>query len=83
MFFLQYTNDLMPHVGTVPDKDGLYICAGFNGHGMPSIFLSSKGLAKMIKDGCSFEQTGVPAPYETTRARLENSENRILDLLKS
>ncbi|KAJ9130957.1 FAD dependent oxidoreductase superfamily protein [Pleurostoma richardsiae] len=77
-----YTNDLMPHVGAVPSKDGQYISVGFNGHGMPSILLASKAVARMLREGCSFEETGVPAPFKTTPARLSNPSNLVLDLLR-
>lgn len=34
-----YTPDSLPHVGHVPDKQGQLVIAGFNGHGMPQVFL--------------------------------------------
>lgn len=75
---LQYTHDLLPHVGAVPSKDGQFICAGFNGHGMAFIFLSAKGLSKMLKDGTAYEDTGVPLAFKTTEARLNNPVNKVL-----
>ncbi|RDW68591.1 FAD dependent oxidoreductase-8 [Coleophoma crateriformis] len=77
-----YTTDLMPHTGAVPSKPGQFICAGFNGHGMPSIFLSAKGVAKMIRTDCAFEETGVPQPYKTTETRLKDTSNAIMDSVK-
>ncbi|KAI1380274.1 FAD dependent oxidoreductase [Hypoxylon crocopeplum] len=77
-----YTTDLMPHVGPVPSKAGQFISAGFNGHGMPLIFLTSKAVANMIKGDCTFEETGLPGPFKTSEARLSNTQNAILDLLK-
>ncbi|KAI1761353.1 FAD dependent oxidoreductase [Hypoxylon sp. FL1150] len=65
-----YTADNAPHVGLVPSKPGLYICAGFNGHGMPNVLLCAKGLAAMVRDGAAFADTGIPACYETGAARL-------------
>ncbi|KAK6954755.1 hypothetical protein Daesc_004724 [Daldinia eschscholtzii] len=65
-----YSADDAPHVGHVPSKPGQYICAGFNGHGMPNVLLCAKGLAEMIKDGRPFSETGVPPVYETSAARL-------------
>lgn len=67
---IQYTADDAPHVGLVPAKPGLYICAGFNGHGMPNVLLCAKGLAAMVRDGATFADTGIPACYETGAARL-------------
>ncbi|KAL4794091.1 FAD dependent oxidoreductase [Aspergillus venezuelensis] len=73
-----YTTDSLPHVGSVPSKPGQFIVAGFNGHGMPQIFLSAKGVAQMILNGAEFEQTGVPKIFKTTQARLDNKGNDIL-----
>ncbi|KAF4313992.1 putative FAD dependent oxidoreductase superfamily protein [Botryosphaeria dothidea] len=74
-----YTADMMPHIGEVPSKPGQFIIGGFNGHGMPLIFLSSKGLAKMILDGAPFEETGIPRLFKTTAERLASDENLILN----
>ncbi|KAI9052251.1 hypothetical protein LZ554_003608 [Drepanopeziza brunnea f. sp. 'monogermtubi'] len=74
-----YTSDLMPHIGAIPNKPNQYVCAGFNGHGMPLILLSTKGLAKMIREGCGFEETGIPAVFQTTEERLKDGSNVILE----
>ncbi|KAL4780066.1 FAD dependent oxidoreductase-domain-containing protein [Aspergillus varians] len=73
-----YTTDSLPHVGHVPGKPGQFIVAGFNGHGMPQVFLSAKGVAQMVLTGAEFEETGVPRVFKTTQARLDNKENSIL-----
>lgn len=65
-----YTSDLQPHVGPIPAKPNQYIVAGFNGHGMPIIFLAAKGVAEMIRNDKTFEQTGLPRVYRTTEERL-------------
>lgn len=75
-----YTSDLMPHIGAVPSKPGQFVCAGFNGHGMPLILLSTKGVAKMIREDCSFEETGIPMAFKTTEERLASKLNAILDV---
>ncbi|KAH6648055.1 FAD dependent oxidoreductase [Truncatella angustata] len=69
-----YTEDNEPHIGKVPSKEGLYICAGFNGHGMPLILLSAKGIAKMLEEDCDFSKTGIPAIYETSKWRLQKPQ---------
>jgi len=74
-----YTSDMVSHIGAVPGKSNQYICAGFNGHGMPQIFLAAKGIAKMIREGCSFEETGLPGVFETSEKRLRSTENVILE----
>ena len=73
-----YTSDLQPHVGLIPNKPNQYILAGFNGHGMPIIFLAAKGIAGMIRDDKTFEQTGLPRVYKTTEERLHSDKNMIL-----
>lgn len=69
----------MPHAGPVPSKPGQYILAGFNGHGMPQIYLTAKGIAKMIREGAPFGASGIPRIFETTRERLASKENALLD----
>ncbi|KAK7457475.1 hypothetical protein CaCOL14_001504 [Colletotrichum acutatum] len=78
-----YSSDFMPHLGGVPGKLGQYIIAGFSGHGMPEILLSSKGVAAMIRDGASFESTELPRIMETSRARIERKDSPLEDELKS
>lgn len=73
-----YTSDLQPHVGLIPKKPNQYILAGFNGHGMPIIFLAAKGIAEMIRDDKTFEQTGLPRVYKTNEERLHSDKNMIL-----
>jgi glycine/D-amino acid oxidase-like deaminating enzyme len=75
-----YSYDTNPHIGAVPGKPGQYILAGFNGHGMPVIWLAAKELAKMVVENVPFEQTGLPRLFKTTqdridRARSGNEEN--------
>lgn len=72
-----YTTDLTSHVGEVPGKAGQFIMAGFNGHGMPEILLTAKALASMVKDGKSFEETGLPGPFKTTQERLDDDRSFI------
>lgn len=74
-----YSTDSLPHIGAVPSKPNQYILAGFNGHGMPQIFLSAKGIASMIVEGKAFEETAVPRIYKTTRERLDSKRNQILE----
>ncbi|KAK7546296.1 FAD dependent oxidoreductase superfamily [Phyllosticta paracitricarpa] len=73
------TTDLMPHIGAVPGKPNQFIMGGFNGHGMPLICLTAKGLAKMVRDDAPFEQTGIPRIFKTTQERLDNDVNLLLE----
>ncbi|KAK7756245.1 hypothetical protein SLS62_001839 [Diatrype stigma] len=65
------TPDELPHIGRVPSKSGQFICAGFNGHGMPNVLLCAKGVAKVMNEDCAFSGTGIPACYETNAKRLQ------------
>lgn len=70
-----YSADTLPHIGAVPSKQDQYIVAGFNGHGMPVIYLSAYSIAQMIIEDKPFEQTGVPRLFKTTQERLEKNRN--------
>ncbi|KAF9251507.1 hypothetical protein DTO013E5_4065 [Penicillium roqueforti] len=70
-----YSWDSHPHVGTVPGEDSQFVLAGFNGHGMPQVFLSALGVAKMVQNGIKFEDTGIPRLFESTKERLEKARN--------
>lgn len=69
-----YSYDSNSHIGAVPDRPGQYVIAGFNGHGMPVIWLSGKGLAKLINDDVPFEKTGIPRLLKTTKERIERAQ---------
>lgn len=66
-----YSADTAPHIGEIPSRSGQYIAAGFNGHGMPVIYLSTKGLAQIILEDKPFHEVGVPRTFQTTAERLE------------
>ncbi|KAL7768300.1 hypothetical protein ACKLNR_002601 [Fusarium oxysporum f. sp. zingiberi] len=72
-----YSTDSLPHVGEVPGRDGVFIIAGFHGHGMPVIFLAAEGIAAMTQ-GLAYEKTGLPSLFKTSRDRLESERNDIL-----
>ncbi|CAD0100663.1 unnamed protein product [Aureobasidium mustum] len=69
-----YTSDTNPHIGEVPGKPGQYILGGFNGHGMPVIWLSAEGLADMLHTGKKFEETKVPRAFKTTQERIDKAK---------
>jgi hypothetical protein len=71
-----YSDDGFPYVGPVRDKLGQYICAGFNGHGMPQIFLSAKAIAVMVLSGATIEEVDIPLPYWTSAERWSDSISR-------
>jgi glycine/D-amino acid oxidase-like deaminating enzyme len=70
-----YSYDSCPHVSDIPGRPGQYICAGFDGHGMPVIYLAAKGLAEMIRTGKSFEAVNLPRLYKSTQERLAAAQN--------
>lgn len=74
-----YSSDFMPYVGEVPDKPGQMVMAGFSGHGMPLILLSAKAMVQMLRQGKTFEETGVPSIFRATKERLNNTRNEILE----
>ncbi|KAF2469366.1 FAD dependent oxidoreductase-like protein [Lindgomyces ingoldianus] len=43
-----YSRDNHPWVGKVPDKEGLWLCAGYTGHGMPNGTLCGKAVVDMV-----------------------------------
>lgn len=69
-----YSWDTNPHVGEVPDRPGQMVIAGFNGHGMPVIWLTAKGIADMIVKNKPFEDVDIPKLYRTTKERLAKAE---------
>ncbi|KAI4722641.1 FAD dependent oxidoreductase superfamily [Aureobasidium sp. EXF-10727] len=69
-----YTSDSNPHIGEVPGKPGQYILSGFNGHGMPVIWLSAEGVSDMLHTGKSFEDTKIPRAFKTTQERIEKAK---------
>ncbi|KAJ5609586.1 hypothetical protein N7528_010153 [Penicillium herquei] len=70
-----YSYDSNPHIGTVPGEQDQFIVAGFNGHGMPVIWLASKELAKMVIDDVKFEETKMPRLFQTTQFRIDRALN--------
>ncbi|KAF4343717.1 FAD NAD(P)-binding [Fusarium beomiforme] len=73
-----YNTDSLPHIGEVPGRDGVFIIAGFHGHGMPVIFLAAEGVAAMTFQGLEYEETGLPSLFKTSRDRLVSEMNDIL-----
>jgi glycine/D-amino acid oxidase-like deaminating enzyme len=73
-----FSRDSKPWVGAVGDDlglgggDGLYICAGFTGHGMPNTCLSARAAVQLM---LGMEQTEIDLPgrYWITKARLKRA----------
>lgn len=60
-----FSRDEVPWVGPVPGKEGVFVAAGFTGHGMPNTWLSGKAVASMV--GASLDGEGVDAALEAAR----------------
>ena len=70
-----YTLDKMPHVGQVPGRENEWMLAGFNGGGMSMIFTTAEAVARMVVESCSFEETGLPGVFKTSKERVERRED--------
>ena len=64
---LGFTRDGKPLVGPLPTRPGVFVAAGFNGHGMPQCFGAGKALACMLlggaADGAQRERQARPHPH--------------------
>jgi glycine/D-amino acid oxidase-like deaminating enzyme len=67
-----YSADLMPWVGEMPGKPGIFVTAGFTGHGMPRVLGCSGAIAALVREDIpSLKETKVPQPYWITEGRLQ------------
>jgi glycine/D-amino acid oxidase-like deaminating enzyme len=66
------TADGQPFVGEVPGKKGMWISAGFNGHGMVLCLKSAEALVKMMEaGGTKGKPDWFPESFLMTQERLE------------
>lgn len=71
-----YSSDLLPWVGEVPGRRGVYINAGFTGHGMPRILGCSEALGLLVRgEVSSLSETRLPAPYWVSDQRLRTKKS--------
>jgi len=66
------TPDSVPLVGQIEGKEGQWICAGFNGHGMARIWTCAPGLVKLMR-GDSWTATGLPECFQYSQDRLSRA----------
>lgn len=78
-----YSRDAHPWVGAVPAAagggDGLWLCAGYTGHGMPNAALCGRAAAAMLLGAINNnddEEIDLPPEYELTEARLLAARRR-------
>ncbi|KAF7870561.1 hypothetical protein EAF04_004305 [Stromatinia cepivora] len=78
-----FSRDNWPWVGNVSEKlgggDGLYVCAGFTGHGMPTARLSAKAVVGLMM-GEEVESVDLPGRYVLSEGRVVKA--RMLDVVK-
>ncbi|KAI0134755.1 FAD dependent oxidoreductase [Xylariales sp. AK1849] len=72
-----YSRDAHPWVGPVPASlgggEGLWISAGYTGHGMPNAALCGKAAAEMM---VGVEEVDLPPEYELTEERVDAARAR-------
>lgn len=72
------TADSMPFVGQVPGKKGMWMSAGFNGHGMVLCLKAAEALTSMILNGGGGGAESVPSwfpiSFLVTQERLRNAQ---------
>lgn len=82
-----FSRDNLPWVGEVPSSAGLFVLAGYTGHGMPNAWLCGKSVAAMVSaenvdaavDKCV--QQGLPRAYLLTEERMKKA--RELDTVEA
>ncbi|KAL7415205.1 FAD dependent oxidoreductase-domain-containing protein [Mrakia frigida] len=67
---LTSVKDYLPLVGEVPSSPGLFVSAGFEGHGMSRIFSCARALSQTLQTG-SWDDSLLPRSFEITAERLE------------
>ncbi|THX58173.1 FAD dependent oxidoreductase [Aureobasidium pullulans] len=74
-----FSRDNLPWVGPVPEKEGVFVVAGYTGHGMPNAWLCGKSLATMVSGediGTAIEKAvegGLPTAYLLNKDRIEKA----------
>jgi glycine/D-amino acid oxidase-like deaminating enzyme len=77
-----YSSDLVPWVGEVPSRPGVYVIAGFTGHGMPRILGCSVAVASLVRgDAKEISSTELPPPYWITQKRLDEKKSIARDYM--
>ncbi|WWD21793.1 hypothetical protein CI109_106281 [Kwoniella shandongensis] len=71
---LTRVKDILPVVGPVPDREGLFLAAGFHGHGMSRIFSVGQALAATLQTG-KWDESLLPRSFELTTERLERARD--------
>jgi len=67
------TGDGVPYVGAVPGMEGVWVSAGFNGHGMVLCLKCAEALTHMVFSDAQREFEWFPESYRITNTRLEKT----------
>ncbi|KAJ5203841.1 uncharacterized protein N7498_004720 [Penicillium cinerascens] len=62
-----YTRDTEPIVGQAPRREGLWICAGFHGHGMALAFQCAEATVQMLMGQSDDVEKWLPQSYKLGR----------------
>ncbi|KAI4661096.1 uncharacterized protein J4E79_004906 [Alternaria viburni] len=82
--------DAFPFVGTVPQRPGHFIAAGFAGHGMPRVLGSAAHITPLVLESLGVEYSQpliaasfppLPQPFRTTAERIERLQDTNLSAL--
>lgn len=89
-----HSRDGSPWVGAVPDSPGLWISAGFTGHGMPNAPLSAQYVARLILDALmvssghfnrvsvslhdTVSRGNIPPSYIISKERMDRAEQMMV-----
>jgi glycine/D-amino acid oxidase-like deaminating enzyme len=74
-----FSRDNLPWVGEVPGSKGVFVLAGYTGHGMPNAWLCGKSVATMVLGddvGVAVEKVseqGLPRAYLVNEERIERA----------
>jgi glycine/D-amino acid oxidase-like deaminating enzyme len=73
-----YSRDNHPWVGAVPEMEGVWLCGGYTGHGMPNGLLCGKAVVEMVLADEDVRQRLVekgdlPEAYLITKKRIERA----------
>jgi glycine/D-amino acid oxidase-like deaminating enzyme len=83
-----YSRDDHPWVGKVPDKEGLWLCGGYTGHGMPNGTLCGKAVVDMVLADLEgkphvdvvenmVKQGDLPRSYVLSKERIEKARGML------
>jgi glycine/D-amino acid oxidase-like deaminating enzyme len=77
---MAYSRDRTPWVGQVPEfaggGEGLFVCAGYTGHGMPAAPLCAREVVRMMLDEEEKEKSGeerLPAQFVVSEERIRRA----------